>query len=609
MSLSPAMHPGPRAPSPLQGTVRPRLACLLATLLTGALMAGMAGCRDDDPAASNLANQDITPLEFWDKPPDEQFRIRRTKIYIPEGCGRAEIAPNSGPWDTPLERMVHQGETDFFIWQLARTMFEFEHPTIHLEGMAFDMWSGDMKAILGTALHSERSPAMYIARNLPESMLDGWFADITDYMDRWPEARDHEVTKALGTFDGRIYCLADNVTRWPVIVYRKDMFAEIGVTNEFGEPGPRSDWTWADFRDYARQLSRDTDGDGKIDRWGFVAERHRFDMMYTPCHGLEFRLYVPDPTGEFIWRFNPDEPQWREGIRKVREMYWVDKSVLTGVDYTWLAKEYEFASENKVAMALAGSGHPPEWALTKPMMFGGNIQTIDVLGMVPMPRSTPAGTDDRGFLYPEVSCNMFGFNPLYTPEQLEASIDWFKSWTAGYYNFIFQTSLRHKNKAWGRPDPFPAADLTKTYEPTVPLPQGEGREIYPKDWRNVYDVYGDSELFPTPQRFGLLRPVQFGDVLNNLQSDLLFTKPTFTADGRLDPKAEERLIDAIIARHTPRIEQRCMTAKPRSPEHAAEVRDRMKEYYEAVREYAHRNMPPALARDWVDFIETKGLIR
>ncbi len=565
---------------------------------------GLIGCKDSRPVGPGGEHKEITPTLYWELPPRKQAAIRTTKIYIPEKAGFTDEQAARGPWASTLEREVHQGETDYFVWQLARTMFEFEHPTIMLEGIAFDMWSPDLKAILGTSLHSRRSPAMYIARSLPESMIDGWYADITDYLDDWPEARDHPITRALGTFDGRIYCLADNSTRWPAIAYRKDYFAEAGIRNEFGEPGPPANWTWSDFRKYAGMLTKDTDGDGKIDRWGFVTEQHRFDLYYTYCNGLEYRLYTPDRTGRYVWRFNPDEPKLLAGIRKFREMYWVDRSVLTGVHYTWLVKEREFASD-KVAMAMIGSGHPPEWALTKPFMFGGKINTIDVLGMVPVPRADPVPPDEESFLYREAGCNMFGFNPLYSPEQLKAAIDWFKSWTCGYFNFLYLSSMRHKNQAWNRPDPFPPYDLTKTYEPKVALPPAKGREVYPRDWINVYDVYNSLELFPTPQMFGLLKPVQFNDALNNMFSELLFAKPKLDKDGNPDPAAEEALIKAILAEHTGKINARCMNAELKSDEEVHEIRDKMKRYYSALVDFARRNLPPAAAGQVAEFVETR----
>jgi len=48
-----------------------------------------------------------------------------------------------------------------------------------------------------------------------------------------------------------------------VILYRSDLFESAGL------PAPSPMWTWNDLVDGAKRLTRDLDGDGTIDRWGF----------------------------------------------------------------------------------------------------------------------------------------------------------------------------------------------------------------------------------------------------------------------------------------------------------------------------------------------------
>ncbi len=564
------------------------------------LLLGTPGC-DQATTSDDITTEEaakVTPAKYWDMPPHEQAQVRSIPIYVPDGFGFYELPPDAGPWASPGERLVHQGETDHLVHNLARAVFEFEHPQILMEFIPFDMWSPQYKALLSTSMHSERSPAMYIARSLPDSMVDRWYADITDHLDDWPEARDHRLTRAAGTFDGRIYCLPGKELQWAAMAYRKDYFEEIGVTNEHGEYGPPSNWTWSDFREFARRLTRVSD-DGKIERWGFVAEQHYFDLNYVNSHGLQFRLVVPDKSGEFIWRFNGDDPKLIEGIQRIREMYWIDRSVLAGAGYNWTTKEREFSSD-KVAMAAITSYHPAEWALFKPAMFPGKT-TIEELGVVPIPRADPVGEDDLGYLFAKATSNMYGFNPTYSEIQLEASIDWFKSYVAGFDNAIYLMTMREKNEAWDRPDPFPLYELIRTYPSTVPLPE-MGESLFPPDYRRVYDIYDDAELFPAPTVFGLLPPPQFNDALNNMFSELLFAKPNIV-DGKLDPVREHQIITSALQTHTGKIEARCMKTEPKDAAHLETIRGKMKAYYEAVVDYAKRNMPPSAAAEIIAFVE------
>jgi multiple sugar transport system substrate-binding protein len=47
-----------------------------------------------------------------------------------------------------------------------------------------------------------------------------------------------------------------------VVAYNKDLLDRAAI------PYPTDDWTWDDFLRVAKQLTRDTDGDGSIDQWG-----------------------------------------------------------------------------------------------------------------------------------------------------------------------------------------------------------------------------------------------------------------------------------------------------------------------------------------------------
>ena len=58
-----------------------------------------------------------------------------------------------------------------------------------------------------------------------------------------------------------------------VIYYNRDAFDEAGV------PYPRPGWTWAEFLETAKRLTRDTDGDGEVDRWGFGWPREFFYLQ------------------------------------------------------------------------------------------------------------------------------------------------------------------------------------------------------------------------------------------------------------------------------------------------------------------------------------------
>lgn len=539
----------------------------------------IGGCESGElPEVAEKVTDDPTPAQYWEFPPQKQKDVKRTAIYVPDPFRDAEPPPDAGVWSTVTERAVREGNATYFKHELARTLFELEHPTVTLEFMHFDFWSPEYKALLSTSLHSERSPAFYLARSLPDSIVDRWYADITDYLDDWPAARDHPLTLAQGSFGGRIYCLPAEQEQWPAIMYRKDFFKEAGIFNEFDEPGPPSDWTWREFREFSRKLTRDTDGDGKTDRWGFVAEQYKFDLLYTQCMGLIPRLYIPDQSGEFTWRFNADDPWLRQAVEEIREMYLADGSVLTGVDFGWGEKDREFRG-GRAAMCAATTAHAPGDYVEKPFMFG-NVETKDVLGMAPYP------ADEHRARYLIPNSNMYGFNPTYSPEQLKAAIAWYRSWVTGYTNKLFLETLQRKNQILERPDPLPRYYLISPYTTETPLATPPQEDYFPKEYRKAYEIYRATEMLPLPRHFGLGEPVQFYDALNNMFSELLFA-------------GESVDVDAVIASHTGKIQARCMKFKVEND------REKLKAYYEALLAYMRRHLPADAAAEWESFIETK----
>jgi multiple sugar transport system substrate-binding protein len=61
--------------------------------------------------------------------------------------------------------------------------------------------------------------------------------------------------------DGKLYGLPKDISDH-VVYLNTDFFEEAGVEL------PTNDWTWDDYREIAKALTRDTDGDGQVDRWG-----------------------------------------------------------------------------------------------------------------------------------------------------------------------------------------------------------------------------------------------------------------------------------------------------------------------------------------------------
>lgn len=144
------------------------------------------------------------------------------------------------------------------------TIAEFEeaHPGVRVEAQAMppaDYWP--------------KLSAMAAAGDLPDvfamssGFVKGWaragnLADMTEVASGTDLSAFYEGAMEPGIVDGKMVAFPQNWVA-PVLYYNRDMFDAAGV--EYPQP----DWTWDDFREAAKALTLDTNGDGETDQWGY----------------------------------------------------------------------------------------------------------------------------------------------------------------------------------------------------------------------------------------------------------------------------------------------------------------------------------------------------
>jgi sn-glycerol 3-phosphate transport system substrate-binding protein len=191
------------------------------------------------------------------------------------GCGAKKALPEgviqidfwhamAGPLSKPLK-------------QLVKT-FERENPDIRVRSI-FQGGYGQLGQKINLALSSNDPPdiaQMYEATiafcNRSEELvepLDPYIqrdAEEVQWEDLYPAFRESAVV------GGKIYTLPI-VKSFPVLYYNKELFREAGI-----EKAPE---TWEEFAKFGRKLTKDLDGDGKNDRWGwsFVIDPWIFEVL------------------------------------------------------------------------------------------------------------------------------------------------------------------------------------------------------------------------------------------------------------------------------------------------------------------------------------------
>lgn len=447
-------------------------------------------------AAAAGRGRELTPLEYQNLSEAEKIRYKDVVIRIPFNWGGVQLPKDGGPWANPTERAIHGGDVGVMIGLYNQTLFELQHPRVKVEYILFDMWNENFKSALAVALSSGRAPSYYIARDLPQTIEQGMYADLTDLMKKWD--RFSEVPKASvreGTFNGRIYTLAANEMGAHIIRFRKDFFEEAGIRNENGEPAPRSDWTFEDFMEICKKLTNPSKG-----RYGYACQMGDYGSpghLYNLSHGVD--LFVPDPTGKHTWKFNDEDPDVLESLKVTRKMIQEDKSVLTSVSMGWQEWHNEFEG-SRAAMISGFSPHVAREVLEQPDKFGKDRPYSKVVDMAVLPLG-PGGMTGM-----KQQTNPVGFDPTMTKEQLEAAFDWCKSW---FYGDIFVNRIRaatQEARAKGRGSALYVELLTLPYKPTENLLDKPLSEVFPKSYLEAYDRIRKAPAPPLPREFGLREP-------------------------------------------------------------------------------------------------------
>lgn len=171
----------------------------------------------------------------------------------------------------------------------------------------------------------------------------------------------------------------------PVVVYyNRALFREAGV------PEPDSGWTWTDFREAARQLTADTDGDGRNDRFGAAVDNKLY--LWQPWVWMTGGdLLAPDGKSASGYA---DSEATEEALQFLIDLYKVDgvspPIVGSGSDGGGVQGTTGMFYAGRLGMMTSG-----RWSLVRilPYLRTGELD----IGVAPLP--TPDDGHHRTVLY------------------------------------------------------------------------------------------------------------------------------------------------------------------------------------------------------------------
>ncbi len=141
-------------------------------------------------------------------------------------------------------------------------------------------------------------------------------------------------------YKGKLYGLPKDFSTL-ALFYNKKMFNEAGLAY------PDSSWTWDDLLAAAKKLTKDTDGDGKIDVWGLALYPAAFNRVIPFIYQAGGRIVKGDLSTAL------GEPAAVEGISFYFDLHSKYKVAVSPQDVGagWLGDAF---GKQKVAMVMSG---------------------------------------------------------------------------------------------------------------------------------------------------------------------------------------------------------------------------------------------------------------
>ena len=186
------------------------------------------------------------------------------------GCARADpISPSTSVSPETFSFMVFGDPPELAAYQQLTQAFEARYPQAQVQliaipsqadyrtRLAADFTAGTPADVV---LLNYRRYAAYAAKGALEP-LEPYLANsqVISFQDFYPQAL------APFTWRNQLMCIPQNLSSL-VVYYNKELFDQVKL------PYPQPGWTWEDFLKSAKALTRDQDGDGQPDQYGFGME-------------------------------------------------------------------------------------------------------------------------------------------------------------------------------------------------------------------------------------------------------------------------------------------------------------------------------------------------
>ena len=190
------------------------------------------------------------------------------------GCGNSSSGAKTADGKANINILVYMQDHEKAVYKKLIEQYKKDHAdkvgNINFQVTTQDEYNTKMTA----AMTSKKLPDIfYVGPDSVRSYVDNGYVMPLDDMiaknsiiktgDLWPtiiKAYRYDGTK---TGSGKLYALPKDLSTF-AYAYNKDMFDKAGVAY----PDPNKPYTYSEFLDVCKKLTKDNNGDGKTDQWG-----------------------------------------------------------------------------------------------------------------------------------------------------------------------------------------------------------------------------------------------------------------------------------------------------------------------------------------------------
>jgi multiple sugar transport system substrate-binding protein len=168
---------------------------------------------------------------------------------------------------TEIDFMTLFTGPDAATWEGLVNQFNDEHPDIQVNFLV-STGGAEYLAQLALAIRSGNAPAVFIAhtdelaRFIRSEMVTGW--STADWESAFGVSLDDYVQASISPL-----IVDDTVYGLPLAVFQDGLYYNVDLFVDAGLDPDKPPQTWDEFLEYAQALTKDTDGDGTTDQWGY----------------------------------------------------------------------------------------------------------------------------------------------------------------------------------------------------------------------------------------------------------------------------------------------------------------------------------------------------